>query len=114
MSLKPVLRRQLATDDLLAAAEHYRQVGGKVLQLRFIDAFAAALEHVRRHPASGSPRYADLLPADELRCWPLKRFPYLILYVDHPDRIDLLRILHGQRDVPALLQSESGPEDAGD
>lgn len=111
MSPKPAIRRQRATDDLLTAAEHYAEAGGDALALRFIEAVDTALLHVRQFPASGSPRYADLLPEYEVRCWPLKRFPHQILYVDHPDRIDVLRILHGQRDVPALLQGDPEPED---
>jgi plasmid stabilization system protein ParE len=37
-----------------------------------------------------------------------------VFYVADANAITVLRILHGQRDVPALLQGEAGPEDEGD
>ncbi len=42
-----------------------------------------------------------------LRCWPVKRYPYLVFYVERDDHIDVWRVLHGQRDIPAWLR-ESG------
>jgi toxin ParE1/3/4 len=56
-----------------------------------------------RHPATGSLRYAHELDLPELRFWPLKRFPYLVFYVDHANHVDVWRILHGERDIPAWL-----------
>jgi toxin ParE1/3/4 len=40
----------------------------------------------------------------EVRFWNLKRFPYLIFYVERESELDVWRVLHGQRDIPAWLQ----------
>ena len=42
-------------------------------------------------------------PNLELRCRPLKRYPYLLFYMEREAHIDLWRVLHGQRDIPARL-----------
>ena len=38
------------------------------------------------------------------RSWPLTRYPHLVFYVERPDHIDVWRVLHGQRDIPAWMQ----------
>lgn len=44
---------------------------------------------------------------DGLRFWKLSDFPYLVFYIERENRIDVLRILHAQRDVEAEL-NETG------
>lgn len=36
--------------------------------------------------------------------WPLARDPHLVFYVEREDCIDVWRVLHGKRDIPAWLQ----------
>jgi plasmid stabilization system protein ParE len=36
------------------------------------------------------------------------RYPYLVFYIERPDHIDVWRVLHGQRDVPAWMQEPDG------
>ncbi|AJG12711.1 RelE/ParE family plasmid stabilization system protein [Pseudomonas plecoglossicida] len=35
--------------------------------------------------------------------WPLKRYPYLVFYVERDDHVDVQRILYGMRDIPEWL-----------
>lgn len=104
MKAKPVVLREVAARDVDEALAHYIEEGGDALALDFIDAIEAALRHICAHPASGSPRYGIELDLPDLRFWPLKRFPYLIFYVEREDSVDVWRVLHGQRDIPAWLQ----------
>ena len=67
----------------------------------------AAGEGQARHPATGSARYALELNLPGLRSWPLKHYPYLVFYVERADHIDVWRVLHSQRDIPAWLLDES-------
>jgi hypothetical protein len=39
-----------------------------------------------------------------LRSWPLRRFPYLIFFIEREEHIDVWRMLHDQRDIPAWMQ----------
>jgi len=57
----------------------------------------------------GSPRYAFELRLEGLRAWPLRRYPYLVFYVEREDHLDVWRVLHAQRDIPAWMQEPEGP-----
>jgi toxin ParE1/3/4 len=109
MKAKPVVPREQAHWDVEEAVEHYLGEGGEAAALGFIDALAKAYAHIGRYPATGSSRYAHELNLPGLRAWPLGRYPYLVFYVARPDHIDVWRVLHGQRDIPAWLKE---PDDA--
>ena len=51
----------------------------------------------------GATRYADLLKLRDLRFWPIKDFPYLIFYLERDAHIDIWRVLHAYRDIPAWI-----------
>ena len=42
--------------------------------------------------------------APELRSFPVGR--YVVFYLPCPDGIDIVRVLHGARDIETVLQSE--------
>jgi toxin ParE1/3/4 len=101
---KIVVPRQRALHDIDDTIAHYLAEAGEKVALRFIDALERAFRHISAHPGSGSPRYALELDLPDLRCWPLQRFPYLIFYVEGERDIDVWRVLHGERDIPAWLR----------
>jgi toxin ParE1/3/4 len=109
VKVKPVIPRGLANRDVDEAIAHYLNEAGERVALRFIDAVERAYEHIGRFPASGSPRYAHELSIPGLRSWPLGRFPYLVFYVERQDQVDVWRVLHGRRDIPAWLRE---PDDS--
>ena len=104
MSVKPVIPRVLANCDVDQAIDHYLDEGGERVGLSFIEALEKAYRPIARHSASGSPRYAPELDLPGLRAWPLKRYPYLVFYVERDDHIDVWRVLHSQRDLPAWMR----------
>lgn len=63
-----------------------------------------AYQAVAARPATGSPLYSYELAIPGLRHQRLKRYPYLIFYIERDDQIDVWRVLHAQRDIPARLQ----------
>jgi toxin ParE1/3/4 len=101
---KPVVPREQANQDVDDAVAHYLAEGAETAALGFIDALQNAYRHIGRHPAAGSPRYAHELNLLGLRSWPLTRYPHLVFYVDRSDHVDVWRVLHGQRDIPAWMQ----------
>lgn len=103
MKSKPVIPRELANRDVDGAIAYYLDEGADQAALSFIDALERAYTHIGRHPASGSPRYAHELNLPGLRFWPLTRFPHLVFYFEHTDHVDVWRVLHGQRDIPAWM-----------
>ena len=108
MKVKPVVPREQARRDVEDAVAHYLAQDAKSAALGFVDALENACGHIGRHPASGSPRFAHELNLPDLRSWSLTRFPYLVFYVECPNRIDVWRVLHGQRDIPAWMQEPEG------
>ncbi|KAF3996669.1 type II toxin-antitoxin system RelE/ParE family toxin [Glaciimonas immobilis] len=103
---KPVIRRLLADQDIQKAIAFYVDQSEHRLALAFLDAFEEAIVHIQRHPDGGSPRYAHELDLPGLRSWACKRFPYLLFYIERDGHIDVWRVLHAQRDIPAWLLGE--------
>ena len=33
----------------------------------------------------------------------LRRFPYLVFFIDHEERVEIVRVLHAHRDIAAEL-----------
>lgn len=109
MKSKPVIPRELANRDIDAAIKHYLRENAEQAAIGFIDALEQAYAHIGRNPATGSPRYAHELNVPGLRCWPLTHYPHLIFYIERDDFIDVWRVLHGQRDIPAWMHEPDTP-----
>lgn len=102
--MKPVVPRVQALRDIDATLAHYLSEGAAGAARGFIDSLERGYAEISQNPAAGSPRYALELNLPGLRVWPLERYPYLVFYVERPDCIDVWRILHGRRDIPAWMQ----------
>lgn len=101
--VKGIVPRELASRDVEEAIDHYLVEASAKVALEFVDELEKAYLHIARHPASGSPRYAHQLGLADLRFWPLGRYPYLVFYVERDEHIDVWRVLHEQRDIPAWM-----------
>jgi len=104
VSTKPVIPRALAHRDVEAATDYYLREGGPNLALAFIDALQTAFRIIGASPATGSPRHVHELSLPGLRARALKRHPYLVFYLEREDHIDVWRVLHANRDIPARMQ----------
>lgn len=105
MTVKPVVPRERANQDVDEAVAYYLEEDVAAVALDFIEALEQAYAHISRHPGTGSPRYGHELDLPGLRSWPLSRYPYLVFYVEGPGHIDVWRVLHGRRDIPAWMQT---------
>jgi len=101
--VKGIVPRKLAKRDVEEAIDHYLVEASAKVALGFVDELEKAYAHIARHPASGSPRYAHQLGLADLRFWPLGRYCYLVFYVECDEHIDVWRVLHEQRDIPAWM-----------
>lgn len=109
MTAKPVVPRELANRNVDETIAHYLSEASDAVALGFVDALERAYRHISRHPASGSSCYAVELNLPGMRPWPLRRFPHLVFYVEAKNCIDVWRVLHSARDVPAWMH-EQRPE----
>lgn len=103
---RTIIRRRLARTDIEQAAAHYFDTAGPTVGERFVAAVEAAAAHAANHPEAGSARYAQALGRPGLRFWPLKGYPYLVFCRNAGDHLDLWRVLHAERDIPAWLRGE--------
>ena len=106
MKLKPAIVRQLAQKDTDEAVDYYLREAGVDAALGFIDSLQKAYLHLGRYPQSGSSRYAHELDLPGLRTWPVSRYPFIVFYLEQADHLDIWRVLHSQRDIPAWLCEE--------
>lgn len=95
--------RAAAEQDIAEAMDYFRDEGGPDVAVDFVDALEATIADLCDHPLIGSLRFAFELDIPDLRSWLLQRFPYLIFYMPDDDRIDIWRVLHARRDIPAFL-----------
>lgn len=95
--------RAVATADLDAAVDYYRDHAGPDIAVDFVEDLEGAISHLSRYPLSGSLRFGYELEIPDLRSWPLTKFPYLIFYLPDDDHLDIWRILHVKRDIPTYL-----------
>ena len=104
--MKPLVRKLQADLDIEQALAYYAAEVPH-MELSFLDALEKAYLHIQRHPGTGSLRYAHALDIPGLRFWPCQRFPQMVFYIERYDHIALVRVLHGNRDIPATLQNDS-------
>lgn len=106
MTAKPVVLREKAVLDADTAIAYYLREAGEKVAAAFIDALERAYRHIAARPETGSLRYGHELDLPGLRHWPLRRFPYLVFYVETKDHVDVWRVLHSARDIPEWLHQE--------
>jgi toxin ParE1/3/4 len=76
--------------------------------LRFYDAASATFGKLAGMPGIGE-RWPSVNPrVAELRVWRIEGFEkYLIFYRTQDDEIEIIRVIHGARDIETILESES-------
>lgn len=104
MKVKPVVPREHANQDIDDAIAYYLEEASASVALAFIDALEKSYTHIARQPGTGSPSYGHELDLPGLRSWKLSPYPYLVFCIERPEHIDVWRVLHGQRDIPAWMQ----------
>ncbi|NBC48460.1 MAG: type II toxin-antitoxin system RelE/ParE family toxin [Gammaproteobacteria bacterium] len=110
MTTNQVIPRRLAIRDVDEIIAYYLETSSEAIALGFVDALESAYAEIGSNPAIGSPRYAYELELPGLRSWPLKRYPYLIFYLERDAHIDVWRVLHGRRDVPLWMHEQDESE----
>lgn len=104
MTARLVQFRDLATADLKSALDYYLREAGNDIALRFVDAVERTAQRASKNPHLGTLRFAYELGLPGLRALPIDRHPYLMFYVERDELVDVWRLLHTSRDIPATLQ----------
>lgn len=106
--MKRIVPREAAERDVDEVADYYSDEADDDVAHAFVEAVREAYRLIGDRPGIGSPRYGDLLGVEGLRSRRLRRYPYLVFYVEREDHIDVWRVVHAQRDIPASLKESRG------
>jgi len=98
-----IVRRPRARADLLEAVLWLRENASPRVAVEFVDAVEEALALLAEHPLAGSGHVGLRLGIPDLRSFPVSGTPYILYYLADPGRIDVIRVLHGRRDIDAEL-----------
>jgi toxin ParE1/3/4 len=96
-----------ADRDLDGQAGYLLQEASLETALRFYDAAAATFEKLARMPGMGERHESPHPRLAGLRVWRIEGFPnHLIFYRPIEGGIEVVRVLHGARDIDRALESE--------
>src|ERR1041384_6075005 len=99
LHIRPDAHRDL--DDIAA----HIQKDNDEAAIRFLDNAAATFDMLARAAGIGTLYRVRGARFTELRCFPVRGFGnYLVFYDRMPDRIDVVRVLHGARNIPRILR----------
>jgi toxin ParE1/3/4 len=102
-------RRRPARQDLLDAFYHYVRQGTLPTARRFLAQAEATFKRLARMPGMGARYQPDEPLYADLRYFPVSRFrAYLVFYRPVPGGIEVLRVLHGARDIHRIVAEEFG------
>jgi toxin ParE1/3/4 len=104
---KTIHRRQKARQDLVDTFRYLaREVGFRVAQ-RFLAQVEATFTRLAGMPGTGTSYQHDHPALAGLRFSPVSRFrKYLVFYRSVADGIEIIRVLHGARDIATILAEE--------
>ncbi len=106
-----IVRRHAARLDLIATYRHYAQEAGPAVANRFLAQAEATLTRLVRRPGLGTLYNHEHPALTDVRYFPISRFKtYLVFYRPRTGGIEVLRILHGARDLDSILTRDSGEE----
>src|ERR1051325_2577846 len=96
-----LVRRPVARRDLTEAVLYLRAEGGSALSHRFLDELEATFERLCSFPALGTSWPTTNPELIGLRRRLLPHFPYSVFYLPTEITVEIVRVLHNSRDVPA-------------
>jgi toxin ParE1/3/4 len=107
---KVVVFRTAASRDVGDAADYYTDTVDTDTAFRFASAIDATIAEISSDAKLGSLRYAEFVSLPGLRNRKLRRFPHAVFYIEYDDHIEVVRVLHSARNIPAWL-SEPDADD---
>jgi plasmid stabilization system protein ParE len=80
-----------ADEELIAAAVHYARHASRRVAADFLDQFDRAIALLQEYPRLGTPWRG------EVRRFPLRRFPYSVVYSETAERLRVVAVAHQHR-----------------
>ncbi len=107
-----VLRRPEANQDIIEHAFYIAARGSLDASDRFLQATEQAFGQLAAMPKMGRRRGFRRSYLSDVRQWAVPGFPnHLVFYRPVDKGIEVLRVLHGARDIEAVFEESPEPED---
>ena len=103
MTLARVITTRRADDDVDGAITRYLGEAGPTVAMAFIDDLQSAMSRLAAFPSLGTARFELVTGITDLRAFPLRNHPCLVIYTDDADAVRVHRVLHTRRDIAAAL-----------
>ncbi len=102
--------RESARDDLIRQFRYYLITQDQpAVALRFREAVKQSVRRLHAHPGIGASHKSDDPKLQSFRSWPVSGFRAIRLYyLLERDQMQIVRMLHGKRDIERLLRAEAG------
>jgi toxin ParE1/3/4 len=106
MSLR-IVQRTRARQDVLEIIAYIADRNPQAAE-RVFAAYERSLTNLARNPDIGWLYPTDNPRLSRLRAFPIGRFRAYLIFYRHPaDTLDVIRVLHGRRDLARLLREET-------
>lgn len=110
--MNEITKKPGALRDLARHADYLEEHAGLATAERFLNAAQDAFARLAAMPNMGLRREAPSAHFAALRQCPIRGFEnYLVFYQPAASGIDVLRVLHGARDIDRILEEEAGEEE---
>lgn len=107
--ISPVTLRPRARLDLLEQFVYFGEQNGVELAERYLAAIDATCRLLADHPKSGVGYDSGIVRLKGLRRFPVKGFEdYLVFYLPDAAGVNVIRVLHGARDIDNVFLEEEG------
>ena len=101
-----IIRKPQVNRDILQAASFLAEDSLDAAEC-FLEATEVTFQALARMPRMGALRRYRNPAFAEVRMWPVKDFErFLVFYRPLGDGIEVLRVIHGARDIPRVLGAE--------
>jgi len=102
-----VTQRPRARLDLLEQFVYFSEEANVALAERYYAAVDQTCSMLVNQPHAGVLYDSGVAQLEGLRRFPVHGFEsYLIFYLPHPEGMDVIRVLHGARDIDSLFAQE--------
>jgi len=99
-----ILRRRAAYRDVEEIANYIAE-HNLTAAIQFMDNAEVTIGELGQFPSSGSPYLSNVPGLEGIRFHRIKGFPnHLVFYRAHQDAIEVIRVLHGARNLDAELR----------
>jgi toxin ParE1/3/4 len=103
-----IVYRQSASDDIVRQFRYYLLTAdAPKVAIRFRESVRRTIQYLRQNPYVGPLYSLEGSAVANLRSWPVTGFEAVrIYYLAEADWVEIVRVLHGKRDVRTILEKE--------